>query len=236
MNIALANTACGQILTLFEFAFGYPESEESKERGKQLEELERHFIAEEEPSADEDTISKAEDEKEVATQFDVGAPKTNRRCFGQCRDDLKDLVSINKAVPVIPSTMVKLSETGVPHSYYSRREASKGQSIYKCLLKKPETEMPCSYYAAQMATMMTHIRCKHLKLCIQCRLCEKKSYSATTMSLHLKTAHKDQSAEWFKPTPLLKGDTIEVTDQILAENLQEIENVSSEPAEESQDD
>ena len=114
MNIALADTACGQILTLFEFAFGYPESEESKERGKQLEELECHFVAEEEPPADKDTISKAEDEKEAAIQFDVGAPKTKRQHFGQCRDDLKDLVSINKAVPIIPSTTVKLSETGVP--------------------------------------------------------------------------------------------------------------------------
>ena len=139
-------------------------------------------------------------------------------------------------MPIIPSITVKLSETGVPHSYYSRREASEGQSIYKCLLKKLETETPCSYYAAQMAVMMTHIHCKHLKLCINCCLCMKKSYSATTMSLHLKTAHKDQSAKWFKPTPLLEGDTIKITDQILAENLQEIENVSSELMEESQDD
>ena len=236
MNIALASTACGQILTLFEFAFGYPESEESKERGKQLEELECHFVAEEEPPADEDTISKAEDEKEAATQFNVGVPRAKRQCFGQCRDDLKDLVSINKAVPIIPSTTFKLSETGVPHSYYSHCEASEGQSIYKCLLKKPETETPCSCYAAQMAMMMTHIHRMHLKLCIKCCLCEKKSYSPTTMSLHLKTAHKDQSAEWFKPTPLLEGNTIKVTDQILAENLQEIENISSELAEEPQDD
>ena len=78
MNIALAGTACGQILTLFEFMFGYPESEELKERGKQLEELECHFKAEEEPPADEDTISKAEGEKEAATQFNVAAPKTKR--------------------------------------------------------------------------------------------------------------------------------------------------------------
>ena len=78
MNIALAGTACGQILTLFKFAFSYPESEELKERGKQLEELECHFVAEEESPANEDIISKAEDEKEAVTQFDVGAPKTKR--------------------------------------------------------------------------------------------------------------------------------------------------------------
>ena len=34
MNIALAGTTCGQLLTLFKFTFGYPESQESKERVK----------------------------------------------------------------------------------------------------------------------------------------------------------------------------------------------------------
>ena len=139
-------------------------------------------------------------------------------------------------MPIIPSTSVKLSETGVPCSYYSDREASEGQSIYRCLLTKPGTETPCSYYAAQMAAVTTHICPKHLKLCLKCHLCDKKSYSANTMSLHLKTAHKDQSADWFEPTPPLEGNTVEITDQILAENLQEIEGVTSEPAEEPQDD
>ena len=176
MNITLAGTTCGQILTLFEFVFGYPESQESKERGKQLEELEHHFEAEEEPPADEDTMSKADNEKEAAAQFDDGAPRAKKWHFGQCRDNIKDLVPISKAVPIVPSTMVKLSETRVPHSYYSWREVSEGQSIYKCLLKKPETEMPCSYYSAQMAAMTTHICRKHLKICIKCRLCQKESY------------------------------------------------------------
>ena len=56
------------------------------------------------------------------------------------------------------------------------------------------------------------------------------------MSLHLKTTHKDQSADWFEPTPLLEGNTVEITDQILAKNLQEIEVVTLEPTEEPQDD
>ena len=234
MNIALAGTACGQILTLFEFAFGYPESKESKTRGQQLEELERHFI-DDEPPTEEDTISKTEDEKEAATQFDPNVPRAKNRQFGQCRDELKDLVPLDKAMPIIPSTSVKLSETGIPRSYYSDREASEGQSIYRCLLTKLGTGTPCSYYAAQMAAVTTHLHRKHLKLCLKCRLCDKKSYSANTMSLHLKTAHKDQSADWFEPTPPLEGDTVEITDQILAKNLQEIEGVTSEPTEEPQD-
>ena len=234
MNIALAGTACGQILTLFEFAFGYPESEESKARGKQLEELERHFV-DDDPSAAEDTVPKAEDAKDAAAQFGSDVPPTKKRRFGQCHDELKDLVPLEEAVPIIPSTTVKLSETGVPRHYYSGREASEGQSVYRCLLTEPGTETLCSYYAAQMAAMTTHLRRKHLKICIQCRLCNKKSYSANTMSVHLKTAHKDQSADWFEPTPPLEGDTVEVTDQILADNLQEIERVTSDPTRKSSD-
>ena len=86
-----------------------------------------------------------------------------------------------------------------------------------------------------MAAMTTHIHRKHLKICIKCRLCQKKSYSATTISLHLKTIYKNESAEWFEPTPHLQGDTVKITDEILAENLQEIKNVSSELVEEQQD-
>ena len=122
MSIALAGMACGQILTLFEFAFGYPESEESKTRGQQLEELECHFI-DDKPPTEEDTISKTEDEKEAATQFDPDVPHAKKRQFGQCRDELKDLVPLDKAVPIIPSTTVKLSKTRVPRSYYSDHEA-----------------------------------------------------------------------------------------------------------------
>ena len=69
MNVALAGTTCGQLLTLFEFAFSYPESQESKERAKQLEELERHFETEEELPDEGDTVLKAQDEQEAAEQF-----------------------------------------------------------------------------------------------------------------------------------------------------------------------
>ena len=99
MNIALAGTTCGQILTLFEFAFGYPESQESKDRGKQLEDLKCHFDTDKESPSKEDTMSKADDEKDVAAQFDEGAPKVKKWRFGKCKDDLKDLVFVAKLYP-----------------------------------------------------------------------------------------------------------------------------------------
>ena len=76
--------------------------------------------------------------------------------------------------------------------------------------------------------MCTHIWCKHLKLCIKCRLCGKKSYSITTISVHLRAVHRDDTDKCFEPTPALEGDVTEVTDEILAANLQEIENVKEE--------
>ena len=118
MNVALAGTACGQILSLFEYTFSYPESQELKERGKELEELERHFETDEESLEEEFTVSKAEDAAEAAAQF-ADAPKAKRHHFGQCHDDLPDLLPLNKAVPVIISTTIKLSKTGVPQAYYS---------------------------------------------------------------------------------------------------------------------
>ena len=104
MNIALTGTACGQILTLFEFAFGYPESKESKERGQQLEELEHHFDTKEESPAEEDMVTKKEDEKDAAAQFAEVEAKKHK--FGKCRDNLKDLGPINQAMLIMPSTMV----------------------------------------------------------------------------------------------------------------------------------
>ena len=121
MNIALVGTTCGQLLTLFEFTFSYPKSQESKERTKQLEELERHFKTNNELPDEGDTVSKARDQNEAEEQFSTASlePKPKKWKFGKCRDELKDLVPINHATPIIPSTTVKLSETGVSHQYYS---------------------------------------------------------------------------------------------------------------------
>ena len=96
-------------------------------------------------------------------------------------------------------------------------------------------EIPCSYYSAQLTAMTTHIRRKHLQICIMCRLCRKWAYSTTNISLHLKAVHHDVQNEWFEPMPPLEGDKVEVTDAILAANLQEIEDVQATPDDLNQD-
>ena len=176
-------------------------------------------------------IFKAQDQQEAAEQFAATSsePKSKKQKFSKCRDELKDLVPISSAILIMPSTTVKLSKTGVSRQSYSSHTESEGQSTYRCLLKKPGSDADCTYYAAQMAAMCTHICCKHLKLCIKCRLCPEKSYSSTQMSLHLKTIHHDQEGEWFKPTPPLEGNLVEVKTKVLAANLQEVEDATAEP-------
>ena len=73
MNIVLAGTACSQLFTLFEFTFGYPESQEFKDRAEQLEELERHFETDNESLNEGDTVSKACDQKEAEEQFSAAS-------------------------------------------------------------------------------------------------------------------------------------------------------------------
>ena len=50
-NIVLAGTACGNLLTLIENAYGYPESKQSIEHGQYLETVEWEFV-ENEPDAE----------------------------------------------------------------------------------------------------------------------------------------------------------------------------------------
>ena len=130
MDIALAGTTCSQLLTLFEFAFSYPKSQELKDRAKQLKELGRHFETDNKLPDEGDTVSKARDQKEAEKQFSTASlePKPKKQKFGKCHDELKDLVPINRATLIIPSTTVKLSETGVSCQYYSSCTESEGQS------------------------------------------------------------------------------------------------------------
>ena len=82
MNVALAGTACGQILSLFEYAFRYPKSQESKEQGKELEELKCHFNTNNESVEEGDTISKEQDVADASKQFADAPPRAKRHKFG----------------------------------------------------------------------------------------------------------------------------------------------------------
>ena len=83
MNKALVGTACGQLLTLFEFAFGYPQSKEFKDRAKQLKE----FETDNELPDEGDSISKAHDQQEAEEQFSTASlePKPKKQKFSKGR-------------------------------------------------------------------------------------------------------------------------------------------------------
>ena len=97
-------------------------------------------------------------------------------------------------------------------------------------------ETTCSYWSVHLAAMTTHIRQKHLKVCVKCCLCSKRPYSTTTIVKHLKLIHHDQQNEWFDLIQLLEGDKIEVTNAVLAANLQDVENIKADPDAKEQDD
>ena len=80
---------------------------------------------------------KEQDVANASKQFADASPKAKWCKFGQCKDDLPDLVPLHQVLPIMPSASVKLSETGILQFYYSPREESEGQSIYHCLLKRP---------------------------------------------------------------------------------------------------
>ena len=80
MNVALAGTACGQLLSVMEFAFGYPESQESKDRAQQFEELEQKFDSDDDSPTGEDTVTKEQDIQDAAAHFaDTAEPKAKKR-------------------------------------------------------------------------------------------------------------------------------------------------------------
>ena len=107
-------------------------------------------------------MTKKEDKKDAVAQFAEGESKAKKHKFSNGHDDLKDLGPINQPTPIMPLTMVKLSETGVLRKSYSDRSKSEGQSIYRCLLLKPNLDILCTYYAAQKAPMCMHIQWKQM--------------------------------------------------------------------------
>ena len=75
-NVALAGMACGNLLTLIENAYGYPEMRQSIECGQYLETVEKEFV-ENEPDTEP---AKGLTSKEAATaEVTFQPPPTKRR-------------------------------------------------------------------------------------------------------------------------------------------------------------
>ena len=101
-NVALVGMACGNLLTLIENAYGYPESRQSIKHGQYLETVEQEF-AENEPDAEP---AKGLTSKEAATAEATfqPPPAKRRKWLPQGPDKCK----LQLTGAVIPTTMIHL--------------------------------------------------------------------------------------------------------------------------------
>ena len=191
-NIALASTVCGNLLSLIENAYGYPESKASIEQGSYLETVDQDF-AENNPDVEPTSgiITKETDAAE--SQTSALPPKRRKKCL-QGPDKVK--------LAKIPSTTMCLHQTSVARGHISERKGKDGQSIYWCNVAG------YTYIMAQFAQAHTHVWRKHLGVCIKCHLCDKRSFHSVDIQKHCHVVHRDKEAEWFEPTPTLEGDII----------------------------
>ena len=206
-NIALVGMACGNLLTLIENAYGYPESRQSIECGQYLETVEWEF-AENEPDA-EPAKGLASKEAATAKATSQPPPAKRRKQLPQGPDKCK----LQLTGAVIPTTMIHLHQTGVPKKYISERVSAEDQSIYKCM------DSGCPYLTAQFAQCCTHIHKKHLGVCIKCQLCDCHSFRSVDIQKHLKDVHMNNEDKWFEPVSELEGDIVEINETTLQANI-----------------
>ena len=223
-NVALAGTACGNLFSLIENTYGYPESRQSIEKGQYLETVEWEF-AENEPDAEpaKGLTSKEATTAEVASQ---PPPAKRRKHLPQGPDKCK----LQLAAAIIPSTMIHLHQTGVPKKYISERASAEGQSIYKCM------DPSCPYSTAQFAQCCAHIHHKHLGVCIKCHLCNCRSFRSVDIQKHLRDVHMNDEAKWFEPVLKLEGDIIEVNEAMLQANIALVKEEKLDEDDEDRDD
>ena len=65
----------------------------------------------------------------------------------------------------------------------------------------------------------THVCCKHLGVCVKCKLCDKRSFRSVDIQKHCHIIHRDEESEWFELVPALEGDVVEVTKDTLEANI-----------------
>ena len=207
LNVALAGTACSNLLSLIENAYGYPESRQNIERGQYLETVEWEFV-ENEPDA-EPTKGLTSKEATTAEAASQPPPAKRRKHLPQGPDKCK----LQLAMAVTPSTTIHLHQTSMLKKYISERASAEGQSIYKCM------DPGCPFSTAQFTQCCTHIHCKHLGVCIKCWLCNHHSFRSVDIQKHLKDVHMNDEDKWFKPIPALERDIVEVDQATLQANI-----------------
>ena len=240
-QIALAGTASGHLQELLEGAFRYPKSRASIEQNKQLEEIQQQLPAnrqDTEPVAIvEPTTESANPDTDPAHNIgditpqpgeeldkDIECPLPTKQCrYTKTTKELLDLKPLKDCPGIFPSISFSLSQTGVTDWMYRDCIRSEGQSVYGCNLHCPDLSL-CEYTSVQFLQICTHIRHKYLAVCIQCRICGKRSFRAVDMSAHLRMVHPDEKDKWYEPDPtdlptLAEGTTEEDLTTTIASSI-----------------
>ena len=113
------------------------------------------------------------------------------------------------------------------HTFYHHEATpnrhGKGTSFWEKRLRQPKAFIGAmsgyEYITAQFAQACTHVHCKHLRVCVKYRLCNKRSFRSVDIQKHCMVVHQDAEAKWFKPVPPLEGTTVEITEETLHTNI-----------------
>ena len=143
-----------------------------------------------------------------------------------------DLVKLQDATCLFPTTSVKLCWTGVTKAMYQQdytfQPSSKGQgqtkiSRYSCMLYLPDSaDRKCNYQTSNAGQMWTHICQCHLGICIQCKSCvNMKSFCTCDMATHLWEVHSERAHEFYDALPNLSGMQAEDVSAEMAQRLRE---------------
>ena len=247
-QLVLLGTSSGKFLDTLENAYGYPESVNSIVRRKMMEILERRFGDDGASLVSESAPSEADLAIPLTSQAPPGdgsgdaPPPAKRACpssqagsttsglvFGALKEILKDVKQVKATLPLTPVADVSVSMCGVKKEDYTKGTMFNNASLYSCKLIIPDVYgnpieaigKPCEYITMSMGQFGTHVRRKHKATCIQCRLCQYRTFCTVDFTKHLKGVHPNEGHKWFEVIALT-GQAEQVRTRTLAENLAEV--------------
>ena len=120
-----------------------------------------------------------------------------------------DCVRLVDAIPLYPTTSVKLCWTRVTPEMFTTghiKEGSARVSVYSCSLYVPNSATrKCNYSTGNSCQMGTHVHRCHLAICIQCKKCGVCSFCTCDMMKHLKVVHANDAHVFYVNMPDLSG-------------------------------
>ena len=128
--------------------------------------------------------------------------------------DLEDKFNLAEATHLFPTTSVPASHMGVLEVHISKRIMTGSQGIYKCRFNN--ANCPVNFQQSSLDRVCTHIRQKHLGVCLACKFCENREgfWSAVGWKEHMESKHCDLKEEWLVPPPLELDVPVKVKSEV----------------------